>query len=75
MAHPVKAGSERNPAPRRCDLMDYNAQRRGRAVLILRPEGRFLSARSLSSCQIAVFWFKLPSMEAEIDCKLQSNSR
>jgi hypothetical protein len=26
-------------------------------------------------CQLAVFWGKLPSMEAEIDCKLQSDSR
>jgi len=26
-------------------------------------------------CQVAVFSGKLPSMEAEIDCKLQSNSR
>ena len=27
------------------------------------------------ACQLAVFSGKLPSMEAEIDCKLQSNSR
>jgi hypothetical protein len=26
------------------------------------------------ACQLAVFSGKLPSMEAEIDCKLQSNS-
>ena len=27
------------------------------------------------ACQLAVFSDKLPCMEAEIDCKLQSNSR
>ena len=27
------------------------------------------------ACQLTVFSDKLPSMEAEIDCKLQSNSR
>jgi hypothetical protein len=30
--------------------------------------------RLLAACQLAVFSGKLPSMEAEIDCKLQSNS-
>jgi hypothetical protein len=33
-----------------------------------------VSALSGSPCQLAVFSGKLPSMEAEIDCKLQSNS-
>src|SRR6516165_9818147 len=44
-----------------------------------RPSGSDAMAgfcvRKGSPCQLAVIFGRLPSMEAEIDCKLQSNSR
>jgi hypothetical protein len=46
--------------------------RKSRAVYILRMERRFLSAISecFAACQLAAFSRTLPSMKAEIDCKL-----
>src|SRR5436309_9867633 len=44
----LEVGSERNPAPRRCDQTEYQEQTARRAVLILRPEGHFLSACRVS---------------------------
>ena len=35
----------------------------------------FTTDSPFSACQLAMFSGKLPSMEPEIDCKLQSNSR
>ena len=42
------------------------------AVCIENPDRSSLGGRK-TACQLAVFSGKLPSMETEIDCKLQSN--
>jgi hypothetical protein len=77
--HPEKRSAFKEKGQRKSDLLDSvclsqnvcTTQTRSAAPVIVAG----FCVRNGSPYQLAVFSVKLPSMEPEIDCKLQSNSR